>query len=46
MSDLWGLVSLAERPMNTPKVAKSLHHRLQTPNIEFPLFINETRLRE
>jgi hypothetical protein len=30
----------------TEKVADSLHYRLETPKIEFPLFINETRLRE
>jgi hypothetical protein len=28
------------------EVAKSPHHRLQRPKIEFPLFINEIRLRE
>jgi hypothetical protein len=28
------------------KVADSLHLRLQTLKIEFPLFINKTRLRE
>ena len=30
----------------TEKVADSLHYRLETPKIEFPLFINKTRLRE
>jgi hypothetical protein len=47
MSGLWGSVRLTERPMNTPKkVADSLHYRLEAPKIEFPLFINKTRLRE
>jgi hypothetical protein len=30
----------------TEKVADNLHYRLETPKIEFPLFINKTRLRE
>jgi hypothetical protein len=30
----------------TEKVADSLHHRLEAPKIEFPLFINKTQLRE
>jgi len=30
----------------TEKVADNLHYQLETPKIEFPLFINKTRLRE
>jgi hypothetical protein len=30
----------------TEKVADSLHYRLEAPKIEFPLFVNKTRLRE
>ena len=30
----------------TEKVVDNLHYQLETPKIEFPLFINKTRLRE
>jgi hypothetical protein len=41
MSDLWGSFrSRKGRCEYAEKVANSLHRRLQTPKIEFPLFIS------